>query len=110
MNLSLNGELIELDKNGYLVNLEDWSRDVATLLAQEENISLTAEHWEIIDALRTFYQEYQISPAMRALVKYIERELGQEKGRSIYLLGLFPPSPAKIASKIAGLPRPTNCL
>jgi tRNA 2-thiouridine synthesizing protein E len=51
-----------------------------------------------------------MSPAMRALVKYTEKKLGPEKGRSIYLLNLFPPSPAKVASKIAGLPRPTNCL
>jgi tRNA 2-thiouridine synthesizing protein E len=47
---------------------------------------------------------------MRVLVKLVARELGREKGNSLYLLRLFPDSPAKLAAKIAGLPRPTNCL
>ena len=47
---------------------------------------------------------------MRALVKYVRLKLGPDKGRSIYLLKLFPGSPAKIGSKIAGLPKPANCL
>jgi tRNA 2-thiouridine synthesizing protein E len=47
---------------------------------------------------------------MRPLVKRTGQALGADKGRSIYLQQLFPPSPARIASKIAGLPRPANCL
>ena len=47
---------------------------------------------------------------MRALVKYVRLRLGDDKGRSIYLLRLFPGSPAKIGSRIAGLPKPANCL
>ena len=47
---------------------------------------------------------------MRILVKQVGLQLGKEKGTSLYLLQLFPGSPAKIASKIAGLPKPTNCL
>jgi tRNA 2-thiouridine synthesizing protein E len=47
---------------------------------------------------------------MRALVKYCGLRLGADQGRSIYLLSLFPGSPAKLGSKIAGLPKPDNCL
>ena len=47
---------------------------------------------------------------MRPLVKYVSQTLGSDKGSSIYLLQLFPGSPAKVASKIAGLPRPEHCL
>lgn len=104
------GRTIALDKDGYLINLSDWDKDAANALAAQENISLTTAHWEIIYLLQEFYREFELSPAMRALVKYTEKKLGSEKGKSIYLLQLFPPSPAKIASKIAGLPRPTNCL
>lgn len=106
----MDGHNIALDKDGYLVNLNEWTPEIATQLAKQENITLTPEHWEIISLLQSFYNEYQISPAMRAFVKYTEKQLGSEKGKSIYLLTLFPPSAAKIASKIAGLPRPTNCL
>ena len=104
------GQILKVDKNGNLAQLSDWSPDVAKLLAREEAIELNEAHWEIITVLRDFYHEYQLSPAMRILVKQVALKLGKEKGRSIYLTQLFPPSPAKIASKIAGLPRPDNCL
>lgn len=104
------GHNIAIDNDGHLIELSQWNRQIAEALAAQENITLSAEHWEIIQLLQEFYREFQIAPAMRALVKYTERKLGAEKGRSIYLLQLFPPSPARVASKIAGLPRPTNCL
>ena len=95
---------------GFLRNLQDWSTDVAEQIAGKENLQLTPEHWEIIELLRRYYQEFDDSPAMRPLVKYCARELGPDKGKSIYLMTLFPGSPAKIGSKIAGLPKPDNCL
>ena len=98
------------DKEGFLCNLQDWSTDVAEQIAGKENLQLTPEHWEIIELLRRYYQEFDDSPAMRPLVKYCARELGPDKGKSIYLMTLFPGSPAKIGSKIAGLPKPDNCL
>lgn len=98
------------DKEGFLRDLDDWSEELALEIARAEGIDLNDAHWEIIRLLRSYYGEYESSPANRALVKYVARELGQEKGRSIYLLGLFPGSPAKLASKIAGLPKPDNCL
>jgi tRNA 2-thiouridine synthesizing protein E len=104
------GQHIELDQDGYLLDLADWSEEVAVTLADNEGLSLSAEHQEIIYALRQFYLEFQLSPAMRPLVAYIRQTLGEEKGNSIYLLSLFPGSPAKLASKIAGLPKPDNCL
>lgn len=110
MQLIVKGKIIELDKEGFLKNLSDWNREIATEIAARENITLTADHWEIIELLREFYQVFQISPSMRALVKRTEQLLGPTKGRSVYLLQLFPPSPAKLASKISGLPKPPNCL
>ena len=102
--------LPDRDKQGFLINLDDWNEGLACEIAKEERITITAAHWEIIYILRNFYQTYTLSPAMRILVKLVKDQLGAEKGNSIYLLSLFPGSPAKIASKIAGLPKPTNCL
>lgn len=110
MTISVNYSLIETDKEGYLANLQDWTPTIAEEIAAQEGIELTEQHWEIIYSLRDFYKHYQISPAMRVLVKHVKQTLGDEKGNSIYLLKLFHNSPAKLASKIAGLPRPTNCL
>lgn len=98
------------DDQGFLIDLSQWNEQVAEAIAQEENIVLTAAHWEILLLLRDFYQEYAISPAMRILVKTVGEKLGPDKGQSLYLLKLFPGSPAKVAAKIAGLPKPTNCL
>lgn len=104
------GRSISLDKEGYLLVLSDWNQDVAAVIARKEGITLTDAHWEIIFLLREFHDKFQHAPAMRILVKAVKKELGIDKGNSIYLLKLFPDSPAKRAAKIAGLPRPTNCL
>lgn len=108
--LHIEGRDIALDKEGFLRDLQDWSPAVAEQLARSEGIELTDEHWQVIQLLQDFYREFELSPAMRPLVKYVGQHLGADKGRSIYLMRLFPPSPAKIGSKIAGLPKPTNCL
>lgn len=101
---------IAFDKEGFLRRLDDWSPQVATLIAEREGLELTDAHWEIIELLREFYRRFEASPANRALVKFAGLELGPEKGRSVYLMSLFPGSPAKLGSKIAGLPKPDNCL
>lgn len=110
MQLVVDGNQIELDKEGFLKNLTDWNESVAETIARNEAIELTTAHWEIIYLVREFYKSFQISPSMRALVKRTEQVFGESKGKSVYLLQLFPASPAKLVSKIAGLPKPANCL
>ncbi len=101
---------LALDKDGYLANLSDWSVDVADELARAMEVQLTPQHWEILYLIRDFHQRRGLSPVMRIMVKLVEKELGADKGNSLYLLKLFPDSPARLACKIAGLPRPVNCL
>ena len=108
--LRIEDRVIATDNDGYLENFDDWNQSVAAVIANHENIVMTPAHWEVIDALREFYRQFEQSPAMRPLVKYVGQRCGADKGNSIYLLKLFPGSPAKIASKIAGLPRPEHCL
>ncbi len=98
------------DREGFLRDLADWSPEVAEQIAASEGIALSDAHWEVIHLLREYYARFDSSPAMRPLVKYCAQQLGPDKGKSIYLLGLFPGSPAKLGSKIAGLPKPDNCL
>ncbi len=101
---------VETDKEGFLRNINDWNPDIAKILAKQEGITLSDKHWEIISLIRQFYNEFEISPAMRPLVKYVKLNSEHEQINSIYLLKLFPESPAKLAAKIAGLPKPPNCL
>lgn len=100
---------IQLDKDGYLKNLSDWDTGIAENLAKKESIQLTEAHWEIITLVKGFYAEFERSPSMRPLVAYTKIKLGLEKGKTLYLQQLFPPNPALMTSKIAGLPRPANC-
>jgi len=104
------GRTLELDKDGFLTDLNDWSMDVAHALAGEEDLTLTPEHVEILELLRGFYAEFQLSPATRPLIKYTALKLGAEKGNSMHLNRLFNGTPAKLAAKLAGLPKPTNCI
>ena len=100
-----------LDEEGYLLSLDRWDESVAVELACRENIKLTEAHWEIIWLIsRNFYQRYQMAPASRALISYVKKELGSEKGRSVYVMRLFGGSAAKTVAKIAGLPKPDNCI
>lgn len=108
--LNVAGQHIVLDKDGYLADLQDWSGPVAEALAEAEALQLSAEHWEILQLLRAFYDEFQLSPANRPLIKYVALKLGPEKGNSLHLNRLFKGTPAKLAAKLAGLPKPTNCL
>ena len=110
MTLVMDDKTYETDEEGYLVNLSDWSEDVANHIAKEENIEMTDNHWEVINFLREYYNEYQIAPAVRVLTKAIGKKLGPDKGNSKYLYELFPYGPAKQACKYAGLPKPTGCV
>ena len=80
------------------------------VLAVEEKVEHDRKHWEVVNFLREYYDEYQIAPAVRVLTKAIGKKLGPEKGNNKYLYELFPYGPAKQACKIAGLPKPTGCI
>ena len=108
--IEVNGKSYETDEEGYLVNLAEWNEDVAKFIATVENVEMSESHWEVVNFLRKYYDEYQIAPAVRVLTKAIGKQLGPEKGNSQYLYELFPYGPAKQACKIAGLPKPTGCV
>lgn len=104
------GKQIETDAEGYLLHVDDWEEDMVAVLAEQEGIELTEDHLEIIHFVRDFYHEFNTSPAVRMLVKAVEKEHGPEKGNSKYLFKLFRKGPAKQATKLAGLPKPAKCL
>ena len=110
MAYTVNGKTIDADEEGYLVNINEWNEDLAALIAKDENVAMSPEHWEVINFLREYYAEYQIAPAVRVLTKAISKKMGPDKGSNKYLYELFPYGPAKQACKIAGLPKPTGCV
>ncbi|WP_112479937.1 TusE/DsrC/DsvC family sulfur relay protein [Vibrio variabilis] len=105
-----NGKTIETDAEGYLLNHQDWEQGMITILAEQEGIEVTDAHLEVVLFVREFYEEFNTSPAVRMLVKAMEKAHGPEKGNSKYLFKLFKKGPAKQATKLAGLPKPAKCL
>jgi len=110
MELELSFGLPATDPDGHLVDLAAWSEAVARALAARDQLVLTEEHWAVVGLVRDFYARTGVVPAMRPLVKLVGEQLGSDRGNSLFLLRLFPGSPARAVAKLAGLPRPTNCI
>ncbi len=110
MSYEINGTIFEADEEGYLIDLSTWNPELADLIAKDEEIEMSDDHWEVVNFLRSYYEDFQIAPAVRVLTKAVKKTMGKEKGNSKYLYELFPYGPAKQACKIAGLPKPTGCI
>ena len=100
----------EVDEEGFLVNLDDWSKEIAEEMAKSDDIELTDEHWEVLNFLREYYSEFMVAPAVRVVTKQIKKKMGKDKGNSKYLYSLFPYGPGKQGCRFAGLPKPTGCI
>lgn len=107
--LIVNGAQLATDKDGYLREPGAWNEAVAAAIAEAEGLVMSDDHWLVVRYVRRFYDEFKMSPAIRPLVKYLGVHLGADKGNSLFLHQLFPEGPAKQATKIAGLPKPTRC-
>ena len=100
----LAGINIEVDAEGFMVDHQQWNRDIAMQIADAEDIApLTDRHWEVIEFMRKDFEENGTAPTIRRMKK-----LGVVPTKELYTL--FPGGPAKKASKIAGLPKPKGCI
>lgn len=98
------------DADGFLADPESWTPAIGERIAAAEGIALDDVHWTLIEAARSYYADYQRAPNMRPLVKLARAACGPEIGSSLGLMQLFTDNPAKQLSKIAGLPKPSNCI
>ena len=98
------GIAVEVNDEGFFTKPEQWTKDIATELAAAEGIpSLTPKHWQVLDFMRKEYFEKGTGPTVRAL--------GKTSGVSVKeLYELFPNGPAKMAARIAGIPKPKGCI
>ena len=87
MSLEVNGKTYETDEEGYLANLNDWNKDLADAMAVADGATLEDNHWEVINFLREYYEEYQIAPAVRVLTK----QIGKKLSKPIYFFSRWAP-------------------
>ena len=104
MALEFNGKTIETTPTGYLVNQEDWSKELAEHIAEEEGVALTQKHWDLLEYLRDeYFNNNSNQPNTRHIVKAMSDKWGAKLGqKDIY--ELFPKDPSKQGGRIAGLP------
>ncbi|KAA3626528.1 MAG: TusE/DsrC/DsvC family sulfur relay protein [Proteobacteria bacterium] len=104
MPYELNGTPIACDANGYLTDINDWSEELAPVIAATEEIELTDKHMDVIRYLRDEYiNNGQNQPNERTILKAMgEIWGGRVSSKDLY--DLFPRMPSKQGGKIAGLP------
>lgn len=98
------GVTVEVNDEGFFIDPTQWTEDMAPELAKEEGIdTLTDDHWTVIRFMRQEYFEKGTGPTVRVL--------GKTSGVSVKeLYQLFPKGPAKIAARVAGIPKPRGCI
>ena len=105
MTINVNGQDIEVTDSGFLVNLEDWSEDVASAIDEQEELTLESRHWDLINYLRNEYiNNGGNQPNTRSLVKAMAKLWGDRSVNAKTLYELFPGDPSKQGGRISGLP------
>jgi len=103
----VNGQEILLDGEGYLLDLDEWSEDFVHVRAEEEELKLTSEHWDVINFIRVFYDQHGVQAPVRDMIKYFRKTWGKEKGNTRYLHKIFPKGgPQKQGNRLAGVRKP----
>ncbi|MCX6799636.1 MAG: TusE/DsrC/DsvC family sulfur relay protein, partial [Candidatus Falkowbacteria bacterium] len=73
-------------------------------------IIMTDLHWEIVEFLQRYDDEYAVVLSNHTLTRVIFKKWGAEKGNTGYLYGLYPGGPATQAARIGGLTKPSKCI
>lgn len=107
--IEFEGQRFATDVQGFLQQRLAWSESLGLHMAKLDGVDLTPEHWVIIHYFREYYEDYNVPPPMRMVMRVFKKAFGDENANSRYLLTLFPEGPTKAASKFAGLPKPKNC-
>ena len=93
---------VQLNEEGYLEDLSQWNREIATEIAKEDNIEMTDKHWEVIEYLQEQHRN-NVALSIRKIGKS-----GIVNIKEFYQL--FPAGPLKISTRIAGIPKPVSCI
>jgi len=96
-------DTIEFDEENYMVNADEWTKEIGAAIAYELGIDLTDRHWVVLDFCRAEYDAHDEAPTIRKITKGTDVSTKE-------LYQLFPEGPGKVAAQIAGLKKPTGCV
>lgn len=104
--LDVKDKQVRTDKEGYIINIDEWTEDFAIALAESEGLELTDEHWEVIHYIRDYFAEHRVQVQVREMIKHFKKSWGPEHGNNHYLHDLFPKGgPQKQGNRCAGIHR-----
>jgi tRNA 2-thiouridine synthesizing protein E len=96
------GKPVQMNEEGFMINLSEWTKEIGEAIAAEHNISLTPMHWQVVEYLQSEFRK-EVALTIRRIGKSGVVDIKQ-------FYQLFPPAPLKIAAKIAGIPKPASCI
>lgn len=99
-----------LDGDGHLVNHLDWTPEIACYMAAQEGLLLNEQHLLILQQVREFYQRFAHAPATRPLIRFLVKQLGDQISNAQLMADFQTGLVARTLSRLAGLPKPANCL
>ena len=101
---TINTTEVDVNDEGFFVDPEQWTEEMAPEFARREGIELlTDAHWTVMRFMRSEFFEKGTGPTVRLL--------GKKSGVSVKdLYQLFPKGPAKVAARVAGIPKPRGCI
>jgi len=102
MEKKIGNKTINVDNDGYLIDFNQWDKEVAEALAKENGIELTDTHWKVINYLQEKYKKNE-PLSIRGIKKS-----GIVDIKEFY--SLFPGGPLKLSTLIAGIPKPKSCI
>ena len=108
--LEVAGKIIETDNEGFLLDPEDWNVHVANKLAEQLGIDMSAHHWEVVNFVRSYYEQTQTVPEARHALKDLAEKLGKDTVNRKFLYRLFPYGYGQQACKIAGMRKPLKLM
>ncbi len=105
LTIEVNGAALPVNAKGMLINVDDWSEEVARVMARQDDFELNDCHWAAIRFLRDYYHEYEVAASPRIMIREVGNKMsssGKCSGKT--LKKLFPKGGCKHACRLAGLP------
>ena len=96
-------DTVEFDDDGFMVDDAAWTKEIGQAIAEALEVQLSDRHWAVIDFARADFESSGEPPTLRRITQQTDVSMKE-------MYQLFPDGPAKLASNIAGLKKPTGCI
>ena len=97
------GHAVSVDADGFMTDPQQWTSEIATVIAASVGLSLTERHWKVIEFCRRDAADKGEPPGLRRIAQGAEIPVKE-------LYQLFPKGPGILAAKVSGLTKPKSCV